>query len=142
MKNQYIKIIVVAVIVAAIAYGLGVKHGQSSSLANQNRGAQFANFAAGRTIGARGANGGITAGEVISKDSSSITLKLRSGGSINVFYATSTQVQKTASGLVSDIDVGTQVTVSGSSNSDGSITAQNIQIRPEGLGTSTLNVGR
>lgn len=79
--------------------------------------------------GMRGANGGFTGGQVLSKDANNITLKLRNGGSLNVLYSSSTQVQKSASTTAEDIVVGSEVTVSGSSNADGSLSAQSVQIR-------------
>jgi hypothetical protein len=46
----------------------------------------------------------------------------------------STPVTKQASGTQDDLSVGTQVAVTGSSNSDGSMTANTVQIRPAGAG--------
>ena len=73
--------------------------------------------------------GGGTSGEVIAKDGNSLTLKLKDGGSKIVLYSTSTNVVKMASSTVSDIQIGEQLTVTGSSNSDGSISAESIQAR-------------
>ncbi len=75
-------------------------------------------------------NGSITAGEIVSKDDTSITLKLRDGSSKIVFYSTSTGIQKTATGTPADLTVGEQVAVTSSQNQGGSLTAQSIQIRP------------
>jgi len=76
--------------------------------------------------------GGGTQGEVLSKNETLLTVKLRDGGSRIVFYATSTGVMRTASGTMEDIEVGSQVFVAGNQNADGSINAQTIQVRPDG----------
>ncbi|TSC91735.1 MAG: hypothetical protein CEN90_199 [Parcubacteria group bacterium Licking1014_17] len=97
--------------------------------------AGVANFSGLR--GARGgtAGGNFTAGDIIAKDNQSITVKLRDGGSKIVFYSGTTEISKFAGGTPSDLEIGKSVTITGTANSDGSITAQSIQIRPIPTGT-------
>lgn len=76
-----------------------------------------------------GANGGFVTGQILSKDDKSITIKLADGGSRIVFYSATTQVSKPATIQVSDLAAGDNVSVMGSSNSDGSVTASTIQMR-------------
>ncbi len=81
----------------------------------------------------RGAAGGFSNGEVVSKDTSSLTLKLRDGGSKIIFYSSSTTVGKMTNGSIDDVATGESITVTGTPNQDGSIAATMIQLRPQGM---------
>ncbi len=118
--------IIVTVLVAGGMFFMGSKHGQAAAKTA---------FAAMRGNGSGqrgrfGAGGGAVMGSVIAKDDTSMTIKMRDGSSRIVLYSGSTQVQKSAPGTASDVTVGSQITVLGTQNTDGSVTAQNIQIRP------------
>ena len=126
--NKIISGIVVLLIVGGGAFYGGMLYGKSHPViqpgAPLNNGARLSrNFGAGA--------GGLTMGSVIAKDASSITLQLPNNtGSKIIFYSDATQITKTASGTPDDLTNGTTVSVTGTTNSDGSITAQSIQIRP------------
>ncbi len=74
--------------------------------------------------------GGAVVGDVISIDNDSLTVKLQDGSSKIVNLSQSTTYSKTEAGSKNDLKSGTKVAAIGTSNSDGSITAQNIQINP------------
>ncbi len=140
--NKKILIVIAILIVGAGSFYGGLAYGKTKTTAlraggafptgqrtGQGMGFAGGNFAGRGTGGPNGA-GGITAGEVISNDTTSVVVKTREGGSKIVFFASSTQVMKSALGSVSDVTPGQEITVTGSANSDGSMTAQSIQIRP------------
>ncbi len=144
-KKSIIIVLCVAVLVGGVSFYGGMKYGQNKSSATiQGAGMGFANFSpverqarfqqsgvtASKGQAGMRTGGGFIAGEIISKDDKSITIKMQDGGSKIVFYSESTEVEKFVSGTAVDLEVGKTVTVNGSANSDGSITAQSIQMRP------------
>ncbi len=139
-------LIIGAVVGAVVFFGGGYFAGKTFGA--PQRGGQFGQFSGqfGARAGGQGAAGvagrnlsGIVAGTILSKDDDSITVQLGMGGqnasstgSRIVILGGSTQVGKFTTGSAADLTVGANVTVTGTSNSDGSITAQQIQIRPAG----------
>lgn len=125
--NNKTKIALGALVIIGVSFFGGIKYGESKVPARGN----FTAFAGGaRAGGTRGAaTGGVTAGQILSKDDTSITIQMRAGGSKIVFVSPQTQVMKTVSGSLLDLKVGTEVTTMGTTNADGSLSAQNIQIR-------------
>jgi len=76
-----------------------------------------------------GRGGGVT-GDIISIDKNTMTVKLPDGSSKIVVLSSTTTINKAAAGAVSDLSVGTRVAAFGTTNSDGSVTATNVQINP------------
>ena len=138
MKKIYV--VIIAIVFAGLGFVGGMQYGKSSvSQSNQ----QFSQNGGMRRQfnGGQNANAGAVSGQIVAKDDKSITVQLRDGGSKIVFYSTSTQIGKSVSGAASDLNNNEQVSVFGTQNSDGSITAQSIQIRPvmPNSGTSQPN---
>ena len=84
--------------------------------------------ALGRGNGVRNGNG--AAGTILSVDTNSMTVKLADGSSKIVLLTGSTSINKAAEAAISDLTVGERVSAFGTTNTDGSITATNIQINP------------
>lgn len=88
----------------------------------------------GQGNGAAGfaAQPGMTFGAIESIDGNTLTLTTQAGGAVTVQVTGTTLIEKNASVAVSDLAVGDTVIVSGSDNSDGSITARSVQVAPAG----------
>lgn len=153
-KKNIISMVVVAIVVAGGGFYGGMVYAQTpKALAKLSPAKIQAAFAAGRGTGTgtngtgrtggaftgnfggrggtAGANGGFVNGQIIAKDANSITIQLPNNmGTKIVLLAESSQITKADAGTASDLATGQTVTVTGSANSDGSVTAQTISIRP------------
>ncbi len=138
-KKLAVMIAVGALLLSSGSFYAGLRYGQTGNQAGRNSGSgYFANGPTGTGRGGPGGRGGarngtagFTSGEIIAKDSQSITLKTRDGGSKIIFYSPSTMIEKPAPGTITDLVAGTQLVITGDVNADGSITAKNIQVRPQ-----------
>lgn len=127
-----------SILIAVLVIGGGAFYGGTMyTKAKQPARGNFVRLGQGiDTQGIGGANmrggqaGGFIGGEIISKDDNSITVKLRDGGSKLIFYSLGTEISKFASGVAADLEVGKNISVNGKTNSDGSLTADSIQVRP------------
>ena len=129
--NKKITIALAGLVIFGIGFYGGTLYSASNKPANPGRGqfSQNGNQPGGNKSG-RQFGGNNLIGEVISKNDTSITLKLRDGGSRIIFVTKDTPVSKNVSASSSDISANEQVSVSGTSNPDGSVNAQFIQIKP------------
>jgi len=157
--NKTYPIVIIAVLTGAAGFFGGMQYQKSrQSFVSRNVGEQgfsqeqrdqmrqqfggAGGFQGGRN-GATRTNGSVASGEIIAKDDNSITVKLSDGGPASpdgvqdgskiVFYSPTTEVGKFDQGSVDDLSVGKSVLVSGTANSDGSLTAHNIQLRSSSL---------
>jgi hypothetical protein len=146
-KNRKIVFVVVGIIILVGVFFIGMFYGKNnaSGMKNvngfgadmQNQVGQFGmNSKNNKNIG-----GGMVSGEIISKDANSITVQIMNNdptstnttasGSKIIFFDANTVVSKMATGFLTDLAINTEISVTGTTNSDGSITAKSIQIRPQ-----------
>ncbi len=125
------KNILISIIFGVIGIGAGFFAGmkyQESKLPNFTR--QLGNNQGPRVTGNNTTRAGFRpfSGEIISGDEKSITLKLPDGSSKIVFFTENTKINKAEEKAKEDLKTGEEVMVFGQENSDGSVTAQNIQL--------------
>ncbi len=128
MKSQWIITILIALVVGAGAFFGGIKYNQSQSVANANISTTGGRGASARGQGRFGQRA--TVGEIVSEDANSITIKLPDGSSKIINISNTTAISKMDSGSKTDLVNGIRVAAMGTSNSDGSVNAQFIQINP------------
>ncbi len=132
-KNQVIWGVIILLVVASGSFYAGKSMASSAApAASTARGAGAGGFA-GRTGGTR--TGGFTGGTIVSSANGSISIQQQNGSSTEiVLISPTTQILKSVTGTASDLATGANVTITGTPNSDGSMTATSIQIRPAGMG--------
>lgn len=138
MKKIVVPVLITAVVVGGLSFYGGMQYQQSTLNAQrQQRAGSFGGAGGigagsfGGASGGRGQAASMINGDIISSDDKSITVKTRDGGSKIVFFSGSTGITKSVDGVASDLATGKTVIVSGTPNSDGSVTAQTIQLRPQ-----------
>jgi hypothetical protein len=135
-KNIYIISIALILVIAGAFYG-GMKYSESKVPNGVSGARNPGNFSqVGRQQGFQGMRNGQSGanfinGDIIANNGNTITVKLRDGGSKIVFLSDSTQITKSTDGTRDDLVVDKSVMINGQQNSDGSVTAQMIQIRPQ-----------
>lgn len=149
MKKQHIIAAVIALCIGGGVFYGGMQYEKNVAAKSQQTNGR--NFAGGnrqggsdQTGGQRvagqsgggmrrgGANGGgFVTGEILSKDDKSLTIKTTDGGSTIVYFSPTVVVRKAETGSLSDLATGQQVVVNGKSNSDGSLSADTVQITPK-----------
>ena len=136
MKNkQILTTIIVALVVGGASFYGGMRYQQMRRGNFAGQFAQGGNFRGANGTGAPRGNGGgfmPVNGEIISSDDKTMTVKLQDGSSKIVILSDSTNINKAESGSKTDLTAGTKVLVFGQTNSDGSVTAQSVQLNPMG----------
>ena len=100
-----------------------------ANFAGGNGVARFAGAARGGAGEMMGRGGGVT-GTILSIDDKSVTIKLQDDSSKIVLFSDTTKYSDTKDATKADLKVGSDVAAFGTPNSDGSVTAINIQINP------------
>ena len=124
MKKYSVHIIWAIVVIVAFVGGMFYgKSGVTSQTASRSYASSTRSGSASR------AGGGFVSGQIISVSGNSMTVSLANGNSQVVFYSSSTPITVIKPTVVSAsaLTAGTRVMVTGTSNSDGSLTATSIQ---------------
>jgi len=128
MRKNLAITIIVAFLVGGVCFFAGIKYQQGKQ---RNVARQFSTQMGGRQgalanrLGFRPVNG-----EIINADEKSITVKMQDGSSKIVIVTQTTQINKAEQATKNDLKIGGKVAAFGNENSDGTITASNIQLNP------------
>jgi hypothetical protein len=129
--NTATKVIIAAVVVGGVAFYGGMKYNQVHAASQRTAlRAQFGGQGGQFVQRGGGANAGFTTGDIISQSATSLTIKMRDGSTKIVLLAPSTEISKFVAGTSADLGSGKTISVTGTTNADGSVTANMIQIRP------------
>lgn len=130
-SNHIILIVVLIIVVGAIGFYAGIKYQQNQRPAGfaAGRGAgQFRQFGAGQAGG--NTNTQAVRGQILSVSGNTMTIKLPDGSSKIVVLPSNVNISKQTAGSASDLKTGSEVMIFGTSNSDGSVTAQMVSLNP------------
>lgn len=119
MKKQTTIIAIITLVTAVVAFVGGMKYQESKT----------PQFGRGNPTGLRMGVKSVS-GEIVSQDEQSVTVKMPDGSSKIVLLSETTSINKASEATRTDLTVGEKVAVFGKENSDGSVTAENIQINP------------
>src|SRR5690348_14238025 len=131
-KKNAIIMTAVAVVFATGGFFAGLKYAQAKKPTAQAALQRGGGRTAATFVTRAAPTDGSVDGSIVSKDATSITVKSMDGSSKVVLLGGSTTISKSTAGTADDLATGTDVLVTGTTNSDGSVTAQNVQIRPAG----------
>lgn len=134
MKNNPIGLAaVVAIVAAGIGFFGGMKYQQSKQpfafrMGGNGQGGSIAFRRNGnkQAMGVRPVSG-----EIISADDKSVTVKMEDGSSKIVILSDKTQINKADQATKDELNPGTKVVVFGTEGSDGTVTAESIQLNPQ-----------
>lgn len=157
-KNQYM-LVLAALLIGAVSFFAGTRYqlsNKGNNLSESAMGNGVAQGQRGQQVIQQGnakmgqnnlQGGGMVSGEIASKDGQSLTVKMSDGSTKIVIVADSTSYKKSTDAVAADLIVGENVTVIGTTNTDGSVTAKTVTVgdtampigqgRPENLPSDT-----
>lgn len=142
--NRITKIILGVLLVAAVGAGCfysGAAYGKGQAQAALPGGPGQAGTPPGGSGQAGEAQSGMLVGQIETIGDGSLTMTDQNGTKTVVTVTDTTLIQKQASVTLGDLQVGETVIVSGSTTSDGSITARSVQVSSgQGFGQPGTNV--
>lgn len=130
--KKLMSVAVAALIIGGVAgYGLhGITNPTRPGMTGQF-GANIGNRAGiTRSFDTNARANGLLTGTITSASSGSLVLDTRDGSSHIVLITPDTTVSKSVTGSLSDLTTGSMVIVTGTTNQDGSVSANLIQLRP------------
>jgi len=127
LKNKNLMLIIVGAVAFFVGGAAGFFGGMQYQKSQTSQNMMLNRNATMRRFGRNG-NRMAVRGQVINSGKNTITVKMPDGSTKIVILSSSTMIGKTTTGSTSDITNGSNVIVFGTTNSDGSLTAQNIQI--------------
>lgn len=136
-NNLIIAVVLICFVAGALGFFSGMQYQKSK------RQGPFTNFKQGnlpenirpneKIATGKLASLGPVSGEIIDFNEQTLTLKARDNSSVIVVFSDSTKISRLSEGSTTDLKVGETITVTGSENSGGTVTAENIFIG-EGFG--------
>ena len=139
MKMTTIITIVLILVVGSGGFFAGMKYQQNKQSTSSR---QLSGGTGGRTgMGNNRMGMRPVAGEIISSDDKSVTVKLPDGSSKIIFLSDKTMINKATAGSKDDLKTGIKIAAFGTENADGTVAASNIQVNPtfNVLGARTPN---
>lgn len=130
-KNIVMVLVIVALAIGGAGFFGGMKYQQNKQPSRTNFQAMRDMRQSGMSGVQQGGNSGMIRGEIIEQDEESVTIKLLDDSSKIILISENTEINKTTEGFIGDLEIGEQLMVFGQTNSDGSISATNIQLGSE-----------
>ncbi|MCX6732750.1 MAG: hypothetical protein NTV98_04375 [Candidatus Roizmanbacteria bacterium] len=128
-------VLLIAIGVGALAFYGGMQYQLNKQATGTGRNFASGQQGMGRTgVGTgvrRTGNGQPISGEIINVDTDSLTVKLTDGSSRIILLNDKTIYNKTASVEKTELKAGEKVGIFGTTNTDGSVSAQNVQLNPQ-----------